>query len=174
MASKRKLSPDRSNYHQRYKTEWESEFKWIKQGPNDTTVVCKLCNSDLSIGKGGKKDLIKHAGRQVHKKNELAVSGSSLSKFVMRQDNSVVDAELRWANFVAENHLPMALSDNFNKLAPVLFPDSAIAKEFRCARTKTSQLIQQALGDTIRENIVDKMKNSFFTLVILYPTVMLT
>ena len=166
MASKRKCSPDRSNYYQRYKTEWESEFKWIKRGSNDTTVVCKLCNSDLSVGKGGKKDLLKHAGTQSHKKNERAVSGSSLSMFVVRQDNSVVDAELRWANFVAENHLPMALSDNFNKLVPAMFPDSAIAKEFRCARTKTSQLIHQALGDTLRENIVDKMKSTFFTLMI--------
>ena len=37
-----------------------------------------------------------------------------------------------------EHTLPFAVADHFNKLCSVMFPDSKVAAEFSCARTKTA------------------------------------
>lgn len=163
---KRKLSPVRSQYHQKYKHEWENELKWLKVGNSDTTAMCVYCSTQLNIGKGGLKDLRRHETTECHQRNKRAVgSSATMNSFLVVQDHGTVDAELRWANFVSENHLSLNLSDAFSKLVPKMFPDSKIASNFKCCRTKTGQIIQQALGETARDEIVFEMKQSFFTLM---------
>lgn len=167
MNKKRKLSPNRSTYQQKYKAEWEKELKWLKIGKTDTSATCVLCNTQLNVCMGGVKDLRRHETTELHKKNARAVDRNSLmSSFVIQQNNGVVDAELRFANFVTENNLPMKLADNFTKLVPAMFPDSVIAKNFKCCRTKTSQLIEQVLCRSVKDDIISKMQQSFFTLLI--------
>lgn len=168
MDKKRKASPDRSLYKQRYKKEWELELKWLKPGKSEFSAVCVLCRSDFNVQKGGLKDLRRHESTQLHQRNQRASEQStSLTKFINKQeDHKVLDAELMWANFVCENNLPVKLSDSFTKLVPQMFPDSETARKFHCARTKTSQIIVQALGASIEEHVQNVMRSSFFTLLI--------
>ena len=66
----------------------------------------------------------------------------------MRQspiEQSVTRAEVLFANFIAEHNLPFSLADHFTHLTRAMFPDSKIAKSFKCAHTKTTCLVTGAL-----------------------------
>lgn len=45
-----------------------------------------------------------------------------------------------------------------------MFPDSNIAKNFACGRTKAAYLIEFALDPYLFEKLVDKMKENFFAM----------
>ena len=131
----------------------------MKKGKTDFAATSSTCSIDFNISKGGLKDLRRHAETIHHKNNQRsAVGATSITNFVVKQNKDSVDAELRWANFVCENNLPVKLSDNFTKLVPKIFPDSNIAKNFHCSRTKTSQIIIQSIGSTAQEDVVTAME----------------
>ena len=46
------------------------------------------------------------------------------------------------------------MADHFNSLVSVMFPDSKIAAEFACARTKTAALITHALAPAANEPVL--------------------
>lgn len=165
MESKHKLTSDVHPYKQKYKIQWESELKWLRRGNDDFHAICTLCKTNLNVGKGGIKDLRRHESTDCHKRN-TASGSSSMLNFVTKQNNSSVDAELWWANFVCENNLSIKLADNFSQLVPKMFPDSEIAKNFHCGRTKTGQIIKQAIGAIAEEDIVNTMRETLFTLLI--------
>ncbi|KAJ8888555.1 hypothetical protein PR048_008046 [Dryococelus australis] len=77
-----------------------------------------------------------------------------------------IDDELLCANFVCEINLPIRLADSFTKLVPEMFSDSGIAKSFHCGRTKTRQIIRQAIAATVEEEIINTMRKSLFALLI--------
>lgn len=167
MDKKRKLSPNRASCKQQYKRDWETELKWLKPGKSIYHAKCTVCCSELSISSGGLKDLRRHSNTNTHQKCLRSSEGNlSLSSFVVKEKNDVTDAELLWANFICENNLPISLSDNFTKLVPTMFPDSDVASNFRCGRTKTSAIIQQAIASCEEEKIINSMRTSLFTLLI--------
>lgn len=126
-------------YDQKFRNEWLNELKWLRKGKTDKTAYCKYCSAELNIATEGIKDLKRHAGTTYHQKNAKSVeASSSMSNFVIPENNGPVDATLHWANFVAENNISINLSDKFAKVVPKMFPDSDIAKNFKCGRMKTS------------------------------------
>ena len=75
-----------------------------------------------------------------------------MTTFFRRQSvdvlESVTTVEVLFSFFVAEHNLPANVSDHFTDLVPRLFSDSAIAKAFRCKRTKTTQIVRWCLAPT--------------------------
>ena len=71
-----------------------------------------------------------------------------------KHHDQVTCAELYFARFIAEHNLPFAVAHHFNRLCPVMFPDSKIAAGFACAHTKTAALITHALAPAIDEPLV--------------------
>ena len=55
-------------------------------------------------------------------------------------------AELFFTSFIVEHNLCFASSDHFTKLYKVMCPDSQIAKNFSCSRTKTKAIVTHALA----------------------------
>jgi hypothetical protein len=60
--------------------------------------------------------------------------------------DATTKAEVLFAYFVAEHNLPASLGDHFTDLARQMFPDSEIAKRFKCKRTKTTQIVKRCLS----------------------------
>lgn len=58
----------------------------------------------------------------------------------------VIKAESLFTLMVAKHNCSFSLADHFTKLAPVMFPDSEIARQYGCKRTKTMAIIR---GKTI-------------------------
>ncbi|RUS81174.1 hypothetical protein EGW08_011039 [Elysia chlorotica] len=55
--------------------------------------------------------------------------------------SAVARAEALFTAFITEHNLPLAVADHAGELFRKMFPDSAIAKKYRCARTKTRGLV---------------------------------
>lgn len=74
-------------------------------------------------------------------------------------------AELYFTSIVVEHNLSFASSDHFTKLSKVMFPDSQIAKNFSCGRTKTKAIVTHALAPAadslVREACVRALSVSY-------------
>ena len=79
--------------------------------------------------------------------------------------NSVIEAEARWALFTAKHNLSFATSDHAKSLFRTMFPDSEIAKAFACGHTKTAAIIKEVLSPHFQRNLVTNLSNSFSIMI---------
>ena len=80
-------------------------------------------------------------------------------------EESITRAELLFASFIAEHNLPFMLADHFNHLLKAMFPDSQIAKGFRCAATKTTCIVKGALNPYFLEAAISLCKENPFSIL---------
>ena len=128
---------------------------------------CTVCASDFSIAHGGKNDITTQVKGKQHKRMADASSSSQAvtSFFKSQNAQSVIEAETRWAMFVAKHNLAFLCSDRATKLFPKMFPDSEIVKKFACGRTKTTAIVKSALSHHYLEKTVERMSNPFSVLM---------
>ena len=142
-------------------------FAWARvsrKGP--LYAFCTLCKRDISIAYGGQKDLRKHEGTNLHLSATRAVCTSgSLRNYVSssgpRRDQSVVKAEVKFSYFIGEHHLALAVADHCSKLFTSMFPDSNIARAFKCGRTKATATVK-VIAQDIMKNIVARIGDANF------------
>ena len=58
------------------------------------------------------------------------------------REESVIHAELLFAYFLGEHHLAFQLGDHCTKLFNLMFPDSSIAKDFKCSCNKATACVE--------------------------------
>ena len=93
---------------------------------------------------GGLNDVRKHIATSKHQEMLKATSSTmNLESFFRPSpvEESITRAEVLFANFIAEHNLAFMLADHFTHLASAMFPDSQVAKAFRCAATKTTCIV---------------------------------
>ena len=54
----------------------------------------------------------------------------------------VLSAEVQIVQFIAEHNLPFCRGHHLTELVKSMFPDSDIARQFQCSRTKTMVLVR--------------------------------
>ena len=59
----------------------------------------------------------------------------------MTINQKTTNAELLFVNFLVEHNLPIAIADHAGDLFCKMFPDSEIASQFKCGRTKARKLV---------------------------------
>lgn len=65
-----------------YRAEWSAEFTWCqKVAGNVFAADCNLCRKTVSIGHGGRSDLIQHSKTEGHKKAVRGATTTSVRKF---------------------------------------------------------------------------------------------
>ena len=101
-----------------------------------------------------------HIAGKTHQRNISAASSSASTYFFFRPQtlDSQIEAEARWSFFVAKHNLT---SDHANHLFSQMFPDSAIAKQFGCGRTKATAIIKGALALNYLNKVLTSMSNPF-------------
>ena len=67
-------------------------------------------------------------------------------------------AEVKFSYFIGEHHLALAVADHCSKLFSSMFPDSDIARAFKCGRTKATATVKVIAQDMIGE-IMERMKH---------------
>ena len=146
---------------QQFKADYTDQFPTIVSSSRGIHYAhCTMCNSDFSIAASGVYDVSVHVGGPRHKaRAQAATNQRSMAGFLVKRDSKQVDlehktvsAEMKFARFVVEHNLPIAVADHVTKLLPRMFPDSEIAQKFQCSWTKTTALIKmqsQAIADTI-------------------------
>ena len=113
-------------------------------------------------------DCRRHVEGTKHKKLESAIASvpKITTKFFGDKDLRTIRAETLFTNFTAENNLPMAIADHAGplfKMKMKMFPDSQIAQQYDCARTKTAA-IMNTLASNDEQVISDLMCRSPFSI----------
>ena len=63
-------------------------------------------------------------------------------------------AEIKFGYFLGEHHLPLLLADHCNQLLfRSMFPDSTIAKDFKCGRTKATAILKVISQEIHKEQL---------------------
>ena len=67
-------------------------------------------------------------------------------------------------NFIVENNFSIPVADKYGPLFTNRSPDSQIAKQYQCAKTKTVCMLNKALAPNCHVDLVSKMKTNQYTL----------
>ena len=129
----------------------------------DLYARCTYCSCDFLVSHGGKSDVSSHVAGTEHKKAfaSSTTSRSILSMFNAGNSNQQIEAEVRWSMFVAKHNLAFLTSGHANKLFRKMFPDSKLAENFACGRTKTTSIVKEALSPHYLKSVVDSMTFPF-------------
>ena len=133
-------------------------------------AYCKLCSRNVSVAYGGMKDLRKHEATGVHQSASKNVKGtSSITTYFAckpgpKREEAVVGAEVKFGYFLGEHHLAVAVADHCFSLFSSLFPDSAIAKAFKCGRTKATAIVKVIAGELMHHIFTRLAESQFFSL----------
>ena len=122
---------------------------------------CTLCSDNFSIAASGRYDITQQIATAKHRSNAERKDGNqSILQFVSSKSNDydTIRAETLWTLYVVEHNMPFTSSDSFSDIAKVMFPDSKVAREFSCRRTKTT-----AIARTMR--VIKWGKGSLFVYV---------
>ncbi|KAJ8333719.1 hypothetical protein SKAU_G00410380 [Synaphobranchus kaupii] len=69
------------------------------------------------------------------------------------------------AMLVAKQNVPFSFNDDFNKSVKDMFPDSNIAKQYSCGRTKATQIVKGAIAPALNKEVVQLCQNQPFGLL---------
>ncbi|XP_030752333.1 uncharacterized protein LOC115879579 [Sitophilus oryzae] len=163
----------RKKYAQKFKSEWESEFKnWLAPGKTDTEGYCKVCQKNISVS-SGKLQLVRHQDSEAHRKKCKSVKKqptlTSLIKTGKERtslDVATKRADLYISAFVAEHNLPFTVTEHIPQLLAKVCCDSDVAKNIKCSRTKTTSIVKNIIGKLSSKNIYDILKSVKFSLII--------
>jgi len=142
-----------ANRKQTFKSEYTKKYDFIIQSKRDShSARCTICNVDFSIGHGGMNDIDGKSGHinpSKHQSAAKAVAGTrDLTAHFSAPDYSVIRAETLMVYFLIEHNLPLVTSDHFSDLMKKMFPDSKIARQFSCRRTKCTAIARTLGQDT--------------------------
>ena len=147
----------------RYSCTFHSEsnkFTWAivsRKGP--TYARCTVCNRDVSV-----VDLRKHEQTRAFQKSQSGAT-SLTSYFTSTRgptrEQSVIEAEVKFSYFLGEHHIPLCVADHCAKLFVSMFPDSAIAKSFKCGRKKATAVVEVVVHE-VKQGILSRLKESQF------------
>lgn len=126
--------------NQKYRTEYTD--KWpviVKSRRGENYVYCCVCRVDFSIKHSGMYDISRHVECQRHK--SLSSSSQDIKSFFTKQnDDGPIRAEVLFTSFLIEHNIPLAAADHAGPLFKRMFPDSKIASQYGCARTKITAI----------------------------------
>ncbi|XP_011664027.2 uncharacterized protein LOC105438204 [Strongylocentrotus purpuratus] len=164
-------SKAKKKFLQSFKDDYTSRFPCISSSNKGKHYAfCRVCRCDLKIAHGGAGDISIHLRSKKHIEKEVAEEKAKnipkegrINTFFRKEDYSVINAEVMFTDFLVEHNIPLAAADHSGQLFRRMFPDSRIAKQYNCARTKASHVVQ-SLAAADRDTLVSQMKNSRFSL----------
>ena len=164
-----KVSNSKTTYKKRktsYNKNWEMEFTWAKSDSNSPeNAHCIICKTTFKIIHGGKNDIKKHGKSDKHKKLERSIASSSkVSAFFSKSDSQhdVVIAELLHCYHLVNHSLSYRSGNctgHHGGLYNTMFHDSAISKQFACARDKSAKVIKNVLGPMSKQALLKDLAN---------------
>ncbi|KAL0881616.1 hypothetical protein ABMA27_001442 [Loxostege sticticalis] len=147
----------------------DSDFKnWIskrEQQAGSITAFCKICNCHIL---NHRPALVKHKNTTKHKQNTNAISKTTSIDEALKpkkEEELKKRAELKLCAFLAENNLPLMLSDDLIPFLANTFPDSAIIKSVNLGRTKAGNIVKTVLGPILTDELVSKLKRTTYSII---------
>ena len=153
----------------KFNPSWSQNYP-VKAVSNDRfSFHCIPCARAISCGHQGLKDVKVHCERVTHKKRvDAAKKTQSIAQLIATGTDStsknVIKAEVMVTNFLVQHNLPIATADHLVLLFKEVFPDSKIAASYASGRTKSSAIINNAIGPQCHTYLVQHCKNHPFSL----------
>ncbi|XP_071508171.1 uncharacterized protein [Diadema antillarum] len=167
MATSSDSTSKRVKKQQTFREDYHRKWQFIIPSKRSNNYArCTLCSSDFSIGHGGANDIQAHIKSMKHRSAAEASEsnrGGNIAKYLVPKDNAVIRAEVLMTQFLIEHNVPFAASDHLSSSMKEMFPDSKVAAEFACRRTKTTA-IARTLGQEARGDILCKIRERPFSI----------
>ncbi|KAK8774732.1 hypothetical protein V5799_010734 [Amblyomma americanum] len=155
---------------------------WCRQGI-DGSGFCIVCNHTIKCTQHGIAVIKRHATSKRHieaAKNHRDSAGvlKTPKTYQTHLDFSqssatlaggqVVRAETLFVLGITLKEVPFSWADTATSLFPGMFPDSEIAKQFSCKRTKASYKVSDGLESYFRRLVMDELNrpNVFYSIAI--------
>lgn len=132
-------------------------------------AYCTTCKVDFKICYGGRNDITRHSETPSHKQKHGSISTTpSVAPMFTNSNNvdKVTYAETVFANFIADDNLPLMIADHLTLCIKDMFPDSPTAQKFAFRRTKTTHIVTQALAPHWDNKVTDMCKEDKFAVMI--------
>ena len=147
------------------KKKWEDEISWLTHSRRgDRYAYCKVCKKELSCSEGGFKDIKRHGSTENHLRLAKSNVGQEKLTKVWSKEATVATqaarAEAILCNMIVEHNLPFLVMDHLPGLLRHAFPDSKIAKEVKCARTKSTAVVKHAIAPNSHKTMISMVNLS--------------
>ena len=169
------VTPPKKKVARHVSSKWQAEwanFGMASSKKGSSYAFCSVCNCDISVAGGGVHEVKRHCSSKKHTDNQKATSQTptlTTALFAGRSETSVCDqvtsAEVMFTSFIVEHNLSFKSADHFSKLCKEMFPDSKIAKEYSCCRTKTTAIVTHALAPAADKTVTDYCKSGPFSIL---------
>ncbi|KAL3193768.1 hypothetical protein MRX96_000065 [Rhipicephalus microplus] len=143
-------------YFQVFIPSYSTDFPFIKRSrKNERYAFCSLCCCDVNISHAGRRDILLHVNTKKHKDSaKLVDSNGKLGGYFSKADlDTTTRAECLFTAFLIEHNVPFTAADHAGDLFRKMFPDSKEAKNYACARTKTTAIVKEMANEAIDEMI---------------------
>ncbi|CAG9822240.1 unnamed protein product [Phaedon cochleariae] len=152
------------NIHKhKFQEKWLQIYPWLRFDNNK--LLCYPCNNHLGFK-------IYDIKRHDHKKNcsklrnTPKITNVLESEAVLKKHQQVKRAELKICAFLHEHNLPFLLADHLPKFIRSICPDSDIAKNINCSRTKATYSTNECINLEQLEYLSNILKKNKFSLLI--------
>ena len=163
----------------KYRSTWESQFDWVKKDKDENCAFCKVCLLSFRIDNSGVSQVKAHGKTSSHNENERLKAGKTSQRVLCSNSNAaialsahsltfspseqVVNAETLQALDIVQSNYSFASSNSDNDKFRRMFPDSAIAKSYQQAESKTKYVIQFGIAPHIRKLMIEDFNGQPFT-----------
>ncbi|XP_072397957.1 zinc finger protein 862-like [Diabrotica undecimpunctata] len=90
----------------------------------------------------------------------------AIFKGVSNQQTAIKTSDLHIAAFITEHNLSYNLMEHLPELIKKVCPDSDMAKQIKCGRTKCSSLVKNVIGKRSEQEICEILNHAKFSLII--------
>lgn len=160
------------SYAQNYKVSWEKNKEfcgWL--GPSvkgSTYFKCNACNKDC---KGGIAAVKKHSYSSIHERYVTAKKAPSVYTLASKKkcydtEKAIKSTEIRVASFIAEHNIPISATDHLVELIKSIKLEPEVLNKVTCHRTKATALINNVIGATGFETVINLIKTQKFSLLV--------
>ena len=127
----------------------------------DKSLYCIVCEKVVNVSHQGRTDLVRYSSSAQHKKSiSSARSHRPINQVFMQNDDvckrKVRSSEVKIAGFIAKHNLPITIADHIGPLLRDIVTDSDIVKNYSCARTKTTCILNRTIKPDLQKNLIDQ------------------
>lgn len=159
----------KKSFKKKFIPEWLNlpEFKgWLAKGNSTDESICTVCNV---VMKAGKSELKKHSVGKTHMKNVEAQERSTkiqpkLETFVT-ENSKIKNAEATICAYIVKNNLPMSSVEGFVEMIKAL-PEKSTIDKIALGKQKATNIIRNGLRPFFNENLINTLKDHFFSVYI--------
>ena len=135
-------------------------------------LFCTICKSKFTCANSGEYDIKQHMSTTRHKeltenvKQNQTLFGMGFTKDTEKPSSlqeKVINAECIMTTYITQHNIPIQAANHMTEMFHTMFPDSRIAKEFACKKTKTTCIINETAADNI-DSLVEVLKSNPFSI----------